>query len=233
MHKKNFLLLIILLSAGFVNAQETEKSRSIKLYVNGYSYRQWTPAHSFHFTENIKESGFGRISLALKTRKKQHWSHEFELSFPHIRHKTQWTSSEHEGAVYMTEGWSIIRINTNGRYQLNYHFYADEKTWSPYLGAGTGLNYRGLFFSPSVSLYYPEAHQQLIVPLEIIPGLMINFHQHFALDINLPLQLHQFIFEFNRLSNPTLPIRFQRVTDFYGVVLPKSFQFRIGLVYKL
>jgi len=233
MAKKSIILMLLIGAFSAAVAQNQEKTREIKLYINGYSYREWAPKNTSYIQDQIKESGFGRISLALQTQKKQHWSHEFEIGFPLIKHTEELTYSDYNGASYISKGNSIYYLNTNARYQLNYHFLAEEKTWSPYLGAATGFHYRGMLSQPMISMYFPESHQQLIVPLELIPGLRINLHGHFALDINIPLQLHQFAFEFDRISNPMLPIAMQRILDYYGVLLPKAFQLRIGLVYKL
>lgn len=228
-----FFILITVSLYGQNEGANQEKSRSLTFYVNGHVHRQWDIENQSTSNPYTREITFGQLSVALYTNNEDNrLSHEFEFAIPFMQWDKTWEEIDLEEGYQIIEGKRILEWYTGGRYQLNYHFMKAPDTWNPYIGMAAGLTYRARLMRPIVSLYFPADHHQFNLPVELVPGLKVNLNKQFALDINMPVEIHRLTMEIDHVSNPMLPVKLQRETRVYGVLLPKVFHIRFGLLYR-
>lgn len=218
------ILLLLLLSSSPLFGQQTEATRAKQFTLSlqpQYNRTQET------FSLQHFEAAYG-------------WSHHenrmFEIGLNNIVATTQ------EYKWYGTERYEIPARDIRRSFGLNavqyYYFGAAEANLQPYVGAGwsTLLRYgkhEAGIFSNGGQYTYSTKNATWINNLLLSPGLQYRF-SNLLIKLEVPITFFQAEISYDRVYNPAIPIRAQRMTRFTPTYFPfENLSIELGIGYRL
>ncbi|MDD2635189.1 MAG: hypothetical protein PHW82_06780 [Bacteroidales bacterium] len=216
---------------------DNKKTLHFKGYTN-FRYDQSRNLNyvSYYLRETEEKSlTIGKISVAIEQVFSENFSQEIELFIPNFGY-TDYTITAHNPTSLTsypsTESNKTYFADIYCRYQINYYFLNPQNNFRFLIGVSTGLRYNFCAIKPTLGLSYPETYNILTIPIEAIAGFKIRLIDRLFFHMNIPFEINNFVIETHKVDNPSLPIKMQLTTDIYGILIPKSFNLRLGLSYK-
>lgn len=237
--KTLLLILLMCFVFTFASAQSVEKTtgeRTFKGYINFRYDQSRILEDNVSYFSVITENGFsfGKISIALEKSINDRWTNEFEFSPLYINYRKYKKDNYYSTSTTpYTDYTSMVTLDVFliTRYQINYYLRSSEKKWRFIIGAATGIRYGCTITRPLYYTTYPKCATSFIVPIEIIPGFNVKLTDRLGFALNIPFEINNLTLETLKTDNPSLPVKLQHTTNFYGVFIPKSFNLRFGLSY--
>lgn len=155
--------------------------------------------------------------------------HEFELSSASFYNKKIELRNKH-GDSYFDRS---IQNRLFLRYQYT-HTFLTEASFSPYFAGALKSGWKYGHFYPGSLADFERLSNKHENVLEIIPGARWSLSGRFGIDFSVILPLIRQEFEYQRVKNPSLPIRSQRlaINSFYFQPF-EQFHSRLGIYIKI
>jgi len=128
---------------------------------------------------------------------------------------------------------SIFKLEAYSRYQIHYFLLNPEKDFQIIVGAATGLRYSLNSSKPLENTSYQRVYNTFTIPFEAVIGLNYKLTDAFTLSLSIPTEINNIIYEHTKSKTPAYPNSVYKSYDIYGVLMPKSFNLKLGLSYKL
>lgn len=238
---RTFLLYILTLTSAGLLAQETNNLTYVKVFVNGsylkstYLVLDSTPNSEISASLEKNNFDFGYISLVIGFSNKKRLSHEFELMPIRIRlddEKMIFHNSQFPGVDIISGDGKTTFIETAIRHQLNINLNKDKR-WKPMISSATQFYYNYSGFTPVTSVPFPTSNHKFGLLLSIVPGLIRELSDKFAIEINIPLHFYEISLDSFNNYDPTLSVDKRNKKKITGQFLPHRFSIRFGAIYKL
>ena len=234
-----FFLLTFLLSGLTTFGQENQKNKIVKLYTN-LSLTSTETSLSFDTTnltstiEKNKETQIGYFTPSITFVLPNGNFQEFELSRLVINNTNSETIiiNDSPGKTIQTvSGQRTTNILIAFRYEYDIMFFKkkEEAKLRPYLGFGVNPYFSNSKYRPIVSNLFPINQNNFGVTLSIIPRLNYNLNEKWFVDFNIPINLADINWTFDKVDNPTLTEQQRTTTTIEYSTFPSKFLFRLGL----
>ena len=221
-------ILLLFFSASRISAQETQKSRAIKLYTN----------FLWDNTGVLAGTRFGYFSPAMVIKQPRGNFHEIELS------RLQFNKTMGE-IIIITDsiGNPVQRVYENitaeiflaFRYDYNFRFFKSKKESRirPYLGFSVGPYYSYLKYDPMISSSFPSKGHIFGANFSLIPRVQYMINERWFIDVNFPVNIADISWQYKKVNNPAIQENERSTSEIEISEFPAIFQFRIGLGFTL
>jgi hypothetical protein len=220
---------------------QTEDKNNENLHLKAYTNFRYDENRALKYqsfgisTIEERKISIGKISIALEQKINNNWSQEIELFLMDC------SNSYHYQVNYdrynftitiPTESMKVFNLSLMSRYQIQYYFLNPENNFRLLIGAASGLKYESSRTKPLENTSFPKNINTFTIPSEIIAGFKYKISPCLSLDLQIPVEINNLIFQQFRIKDPSRPVYSQRRNYSYGVFLPKSFNLKFGLSYK-
>lgn len=237
---QNSLMGILLCISCTLAAQNNSTPNNIKLkiYFNGFyeeveQYKSTADPDKTRKYES-KDFDFGTPSFGLEFYGSKRFSHEIEVKQVGFAVQDYLETITESGTdFYQAVGGGIVTtLKLTVCYQLNYYILK-ERIIMPYIGLSSQFASEFVNIKPKVSVSYPCFEQDYGILLAISPGVEYNLGKRLSLLLNIPIGLYKLNFESSRYKIPTKMGPSEPIRNVAGVFIPKRFDFRVGINYKI
>lgn len=213
----------------------------LKLYINGFYENTEDDEYNGPFTQVVDyvyksdNFDFGILSFGAELKKIRFFNHEFEIMPLSIKHNNVTETiyfNDTSATSSLLGGSKNTTVKSHFRYQAN-HYFLEGKTFNPYFGFSARTFYSYEVNKPYESIYYKQSTSDIGLQLAITPGLNINLGKKFILDLNIPVSFYEIKLITTNTQNPALPVHEQKNSTIIGETMPRFFNFRIGLFYRI
>ncbi|WP_152425028.1 hypothetical protein [Nafulsella turpanensis] len=216
MKKKLLILLILLLRFSSYAQKEVPRfQKEVKLNVP--------------LLLKANHLGLGNLAPVFIMENRAGKLHEFELSwFSLSRDLEEDTNSQ--GKVFKN---IHLRYNGGLRYQYT-HMFSAEKRISPFIGGAISTIWYSHTFKPMTLMKFPSSQVRNTNALELIPGFRWRLSERVGVDVSIILNAVVHKFNFDKIENPALPLKYWRNWNNELYVKPfEQLHTRFGLFVKL
>lgn len=226
-------IVLLLLITCITKTSFAQSGLSFKIYQNTDIFQTRLTDYRFGNVATENNINFSRISLAFDLITKKGFAHEVEILIPEfskpiekLQFPIQYTFRKEgklEGEAY---SYSL-------RYEIN-KLLADKSERIDFL-LGLGINpyYVKLESIPNS----PNAYYSSLVlygfALNVTPRFYYKLNRLFTIELNAPIRIYNFQREKNRIDDPLLPLRQQRINQIDHLFFEPAYTIRLGLRYSL
>jgi len=238
------LVAVTLLIAGSISfnqakGQENQNNKTIKLYTN-FGWTSTERTLGFNTTnlisriEKNKETKIGYFTPSIAIVLPNGNFQEFELSRLEINNtnsETNLTNDSTGKTIQIVSGQKVTNILIAFRYEYNIMFLKKKEGAKirPYLGFSANPYFYNSKYRPIVSNLFPTNQNNFGVTLSIIPRLIYNLNEKWFVDFNIPINLADVNWTFDKVDNPVLTEQERTTTTVEYSTLPNKFLFRLGV----
>ena len=172
----------------------------------------------------------------LKNKKKGRFN---EISITHFNFKKDdeityhWSDTSNTTSI-PSRGAKNFTAYVGMRFEWNFPvFYEKMGRFQPYIGISTDPSVYLQNLKPYTSASSPTTMVEANNTISIIPRFVFNASSRLFFDINLPVSVFSTTASYRYFGNPILPTYARRTTEFSSQTLPKMFNIRLGLGYKI
>jgi hypothetical protein len=227
-----YLIILVLFISGPVSTH-AQSHAAIKIYQNTDIFEtEYYESGNDRLTQ-FENVNFSRISVAVSIPAKTGNIHEIEVFIPEI-------SKSLDDLQFPMNYRFRKDISLDGNadaYSFRYEFskiLTDEsKRFSVRVGAGVNPYYVAIEYVPNDPGSYYRATKVYGFATNITPGIKYALGERMSVDLNVPLKVYDMRMEYNRVSNPAIPIRQQKSNDQRHIFFESAYTIRFGLAYDL
>lgn len=239
MRKTKQVILLLLLISSMSFAQDTTKSKSIKIYSN-YDFSSWylyAISDAAVATGNFgveQETNLFYFSPVFAWNNKKGNSFEIEIS----RFRYHKNYQKIDDLIVDTEQEFILGPDSKIKefelffrfeYKIKLFKKKDLGKFSPSLGFSIMpfiTNYKS---EPTQSSIFPHSKFRAGAKFSIIPGLEYKINENWYLDLNIPLDAGSIFYQSNKNGDPSLNINEQANDYFVLSLTPFNYALRFGI----
>jgi hypothetical protein len=234
MKKVTFIILILISISA--NAQN-ERDISIKLYgqLNHFIISEFYPGtNNTSVTNNYTETKLN-ISPAIHLSLASRYSHELALTNFSMNRYEETTKVNTGNNVIPTGGSDVREFDIGFRYEIarQLALFSKESNFAFELGVAVSPSMSVMSVNPVTSNSYPHRNTQRTVDVLVVPRCTYSFYEKWLVDLNTAINGVRFSHQLDKVENPSISVSEQKSTESSYNFLPKGFEIRIGLGYRI
>jgi hypothetical protein len=238
-------IVAIFLVCNFINlyGQDDTKVNTVllKLYINGYyedtkndQYKGTLSGFDNYLYEN-ELFDFGILSIAIEFKSEKFFAHEIEIMPVYIDYNDDLETIsfyDNPDEDRVLSGGKNTSIKSYLRYQAN-HYFTKDKIVVPYIGLSAKAFYYYNGYNPTITTTFKTTEQNIGLHFTISPGISFKISKKLLLDIDIPIGLYETKLNMSFIDNPLIPVKDRKSSEIIGEFIPKVYNIRLGLFYKL
>lgn len=225
MKKTLFILLAFIISSKVLG------QTALKLNM----HLQYQPFENTHVRDSIYteiQEGFDLSVLPSPTisfYKENGSFHEIGLSRIQYIVDDDITTLNRPGVTQITNGAKETTFNIGFRYDYNILLSNKEDPFSIYMGASASPSFTSITNEPKVSSSYKRTQIGTSIYVGVVPRVIWKVSSKLFFDLNVPVNLYELSYKWQKIHNPSLPIEQQSNGGFESTFMPKNYEVRLGV----
>lgn len=138
------------------------------------------------------------------------------------------TTLNRPGVTQITNGSKETTFNIGFRYDYNILLSNKENPFSVYTGVSASPSFTSITNEPKVRSY-KRTQVGTSVYIGLVPRVIWKINSQLFFDLNIPVNLYELSYKWQKIHNPSLPLKQTSNGAFESTFIPKHYEVRLGV----